>query len=334
VADGEGLILAALAVGGGLLALKLLSDKETPPPPPAPIIVMPAAPQERPGPADSGESFVVRTMPPEMTTRDVATWYARKGRAHDASAFLTHARKGGPSFHGEMEPEGRTRRRSRRNTEETPVSSTTVSSGVPKDGSVPTQPAKPAPQGTPQTHEDIFGRVQPGPPSDLETMAKPVFTIGGGAVMEAVGITQGLAVQAASGAKTVGQLRAAGGLAGPAAAGVGLGLQVTQTLKDVGFFENVVKPAGIATGQALGPDLSKAVATLALPLSVPGAVIHSLVSPGESIVGNINRAATASFIPETVKAGDDALKAAGNAIGQFGSAVGSAISNLFSGKWF
>jgi len=350
VAEAEGWIVAGLAVGGGLLALKLLSDTEKggSESPPAGSAQPAAVPPQRRTSLDPGTTG---RLPLGMAPKDVVTRYARRGRAHDAGPYLNDAQNPPPD---DLPPRrsGRSNDRpaSDGNGRETPFPNA-LGSNVPQGAVLPDLPATPFSSAT-ETHEDFFGKKQPGPPSELETMGKPVLAYAGGAVLESVGAAAGNAAVARSGATTVGQLRAAGGLAGPAVAGVGLGLQVTQVLQDVGFFDKVVKPAGKATGNLLGHDLSKAVATALLPLSVPGGIVHSLVTPGESIVGNIHRAATASFIPEATATVGNAGAAVGSALGSVGSAAGSAldqvgkavgsavtgfgnaVSSFLSGKWF
>lgn len=254
---------------------------------PAPTVIPVFLPQDRPGASDSGGPSTLYGLPPGMTPQDVADWYASRGRAHDAGPVINIYQGGNGGASAPLGGGG----------DALPVAPTPTpgGGGVPLDGTTPTPPATPTePTRTPTdpgpTHEDILGRRQPGPPSAAETAAKAAVGYGGGLLFESIG-TAKLAADAAAGASRV-------GLAGPAAIGLGIGLQTTQILQDTGVFDNIVRPAGAAASDRLGERGSKVVATVALPLSLPGAAIKAAVTPGESVVGNLRTAVDKSALPE------------------------------------
>lgn len=270
---------------------------------PAPSVIPVFLPQARPGQTDAGGADTFYALPPGMTPQDVADWYASRGRVHEAGRTINIFQTGTTATTDT--PAGTS-----------PVQETPFGGGVPLDGTTPTTPARPppsepasAPLDPEPTHQDIFGRTHPGPPGAAEVAAKAALGYGGGLLLESVG-TAKIAADAAAGAARV-------GVAGPAAVGLGIGLQATQILQDTGVFDNIVKPAGAAASERLGPDKSKAVATAALPLSLPGAVIKAVVTPGESVVGNLRTAVDKSLLPE---AGAAIQSAAGSARGRLTAA--------------
>ncbi|MFA5861218.1 MAG: hypothetical protein WDA16_05935 [Candidatus Thermoplasmatota archaeon] len=339
VAVGSGSTLAAIgaAIGAALLAFQLYREaKEAPKAEAAgasapssralpggettssvPTVIPVFMPQDRPGPVDSGGPSTVFALPPGMTPQDVADWYASRGQAHDAGPVI-NIYQGGSTVTPTPEADG-------------PAQPTpTGTGGVPLDGTTPTPPATPPPPDSapgprePEpTHEDILGRRQPGPPSDAEIAGKAAFGYGGGLILESLG-TAKIAAGAAGGAARV-------GLAGPVAVGLGIGLQATQVLQDVGFFDNVVKPAGAAASERLGEGGSKAVATGALVLSVPGAVIKAAVTPGESVVGNVRTAVDKSYLPEAGAAIQSGAAAARGALSAAERKLDALRGDIWSG---
>lgn len=321
----EALTVISAAVGAAVLAVKLLKDGKAGEKPadggatsralPANDTTRPTSgaflPQARPGPADQGGPQIVYQMSPGVTPADLVNLYAAMGTPHDAGAVITIYQGGATPAPGTIDtpPPGVT----------DPPTTTPDDAPGPTTPTPPTTPDLPptvtrepdAPPGSkPPTHQDPFGRTQPGPPSDAEILAKGLGASVGGMVMEAIGTAKATAAQAASGAKTIRGLAKAGGAGGAVIAGAGLGLQIVQAMEHSGVFQDHVKPSGAAFSQRHGETVSKTVATLALPLTVPGAIAKALVTPGESVVGNLYTAAEKSAIPEAVAGARGVLVAA------------------------
>src|SRR5581483_2834867 len=194
VGEGNGTLAAVLAIGGGLLLWKLLSDDKTATPAAAPTgdagtssspapTPAPTEPQTRPGPADSGGGFDLYSFPPGTSPKDIIDWFAANGNPHDAGPYLAATQNPAPAQPGGL------------------TNNATLAPPLPSRGPttpplpvVPTTPpAIPPVNGTPlDTHEDLLGRTKQGPPSELETIGKPLLTYGGGAVADSLGTAAGL----------------------------------------------------------------------------------------------------------------------------------------------
>jgi hypothetical protein len=308
------LTAASVAIGAALLGVQVLREakdakKETPATGGAPAQPAAFLPQTRPGAADQGGPQLLYALPPGMTPRDVADLYASQGRAHDAAPVINVYQGGGvmvPLGHGIGAPPD--------TTGTTPVQETTQpqGGGVPQDGTTPTDPATPGPGPVP-THQDVWGRTQPGEPSAAETSLKDAFGWIGSAALIETG-TAKLVVDRAS-------------LAGPVGIGLGLGLMGTQALQTTGVFDHVVRPAGTAASEGMGPDASKALATALLPLTVPGGAVKALVTPGESVAGNVQTALSKSHVPDawgaTLQGAQDAAQGARSFAGDVWGGIAS-----------
>lgn len=331
------LTATSVAIGAALLGVQVLreardADKQAiaAPAQSAPPAFMP---QTRPGDADQGGPQVVYALPPGMTPRDVANLYAAQGRPHDAAPVINIYQGGttvvpltpdtsGTRTEGTGEtPNGQ----GDKPADTTPAQTTTTpaSGGAPQGGAAATDPTNPGaapgagPGPAPVTHQDVWGRTREGPPSAAETSLKDALPWIGSAALIETGTARLVTAPASA--------------AGPVGIGLGLGLMATQTLQQTGVFDNVVKPAGASASEAMGPTASRAVATALLPLTVPGGAVKALVTPGESVAGNVGTALSKSYLPEAVIRTHTAAQGAAQNVAQAANAVkGDVWSGLSS----